>query len=182
MINYQNGKKLVTVGFAFSLIIVLLNVAITFFGNIIMGGIGGYLSSILDIISIFSFLSVCLTAGGFGIMWLSSREMLDLAPAALLALSAVAGFFLTRILGFNYAFSNLITGALSAALYLVLAIRVKDKNRMLFLLFGCAVLFRVIITLFYIFMPGIPSFIVYLIAGAGNIVCAALCFLASRLD
>ena len=183
MINYQNGKRLVTAGFALSLVIVILNVALNFFGYIIMGGIGGFFANISSIISIASLLSICITAGGFGIMWLSNREILDLAAAAFIVLNAVCSLFVVRFLGFNYAISNLIAGALSAALYFVLAIRIKDKNRMLFLLLGCAVLFRIVITMYSAFMPSVlPYMIVYLVASVGNIVCAGLCFLVSRQD
>lgn len=183
MFNYQNGKRLVTVGFALSLAIVILNVALNFFGHIIMGGIGGFFATISSIISMVSLLSVCITAGGYGIMWLSNREILDFAAAALLVLNAFGSLLFVRFLDFNYGISNLITGALSAALYLVLAIRVKDKNRMLFLLLGCAILFRIVITMYYAFLPSVlPYVLVYLVASAGNIVCAGLCFLASRQD
>ena len=183
MFNYQNGKRLVTAGFALSLAIVILNVALNFFGYIIMGGIGGFFATILSFISMVSLLSVCITAGGYGIMWLSNREILDFAAAALLVLNAFGSLLFVRFLGFNYGISNLVTGALSAALYLVLAIRVKDKNRMLFLLLGCAILFRIVITMYYAFSPSVlPYVLVYLVASAGNIVCAGLCFLASRQD
>lgn len=183
MFNYENGKRLVTAGFAFSLVIVIINVAVNLFGYIIMGGIGGFFANLLSIISIVSLLSVCITAGGFGIMWLINREILDFAAAALLGLNAFCSLFLVRVLGVNYALSNLVTGALSATLYLVLAIRIKDKNRMLFLLLGCAVLFRIVITFYSAFVPSLlPYVFVSLVASAGNIVCAGLCFLASRQD
>lgn len=42
MFNYENGKRLVTAGFAFSLAIVVLNVALNLFGYTVMGGIGGF--------------------------------------------------------------------------------------------------------------------------------------------
>lgn len=183
MVNYQNGKRLVTAGFALSLAIVILKVALNFFGYIIMGGIGGFFATNLSIISMVSLLSVCITAGGYGIMWLSNREILDFASAALLVLNAFGRLLFVRFLDFNYGISNLITGALSAALYLVLAIRVKDKNKMLFLLFGCAILFRIVITMHYAFLASVLSYVlIYLVASTGNIVCAGLCFLASRQD
>ena len=119
-------------------------------------------------------------------MWLSNREILDLAAAAFIVLNAVCSLLVVRFLGFNYAISDLIAGALSAALYFVLAIRIKDKNRMLFLLLGCAVLFRIVITMYYAYSAFVssvlPYMIVDLVASAGNIVCAGLCFLASRQD
>lgn len=183
MFNYENGKRLVTAGFAFSLVIVIINVAVSLFGYIIMGGIGPAFANILNILRIVSAISVCITVGGYGIMWLCNRGLLDLVLAGLLVLDMLGSAFLIRFLGFHFSVSNFLLGLLSAAFYLVLAIRIKDKNRMLFLLLGCAVLFRVATTLYDFYIPRLlPYVLVYMVAGAGNIVCAGLCFLASKQD
>jgi len=183
MINYQNGKNFATIGFGLSLLAVMANVAIDLFGYI-MGGLGSFVVDLWKIVSIVSFLAICLTAGGFGIMWLSKHEMLDLAAAGLLGINLLYGLFYDRMYSFcPYFILNLISCALSAALYLVLALRVKDKNKMLFLLLGCAVLFRIAVTAYNMFMPGLlPYMFVYLVVSAGNIVCAGLCVLATRQD
>ncbi len=183
MINYENGKKLVTAGFAFSLLTLVLSIGVEFFGYIVFGGIGGFFYNVWEIINFAHRLSVFMTVAGYAIAWLSNREMLDLAAGALLALNAFSDLFLVGILGFHYVISGLISCILTVGLYFVLAIRVKDKNRMLFLLLGCGVLFEIVMTLYNMFIPGLlPFVLVSLVAAAGNVVCAGLCFLASKQD
>ena len=183
MINYQNGKNIATAGFALSLLTVVANVLFTF-GRYILGGF--YLTWLYRVSSItnwVSILAICITAGGFGIMWLSEHEMLDFAAAGWLGIRLVYSLFFADFLAtrFPLVIYYCVSYAVPAVLYLILALRVKDKNQGLFLLLGCAVLFEIAMAAYYMFVPGLlPWRLVFLVSGAGSIVCTGLCLLSVR--
>ncbi len=188
MFNYSNAKKLVSAGFAINLLVVILNSVLTFlgytiFGYSISGNIGGFYANIFNLTGLISILSLFITAGGYLIMWLCEKSFFDFASTAILAADLLCDLFLIRLLGVSSMLSSYISIILSAALYLLLALRIKNDNPMLRLLLGCAFLFRIVMLLYYILPIGfLPYAIVSLIIGAGNIVCAGLCFIASRQE
>ena len=174
MINYENGKKLVTLGFALTLVIVISSVALSFLSAI--SNLSEDFLPIINITNIAAFLSICITAGGYGIMWLCNRCRQDLATVLMFGLQVMLDF-LIPVISYSGNTSWSIGSISWFGILLALAMRVKDKNRMLFLLLGCAGVFRWMLEL----MPNSsPNEFTILLIGIVNIVCAGLCFLTSR--
>lgn len=130
MINYRNGKTLLTLSFLAKLLLSIANPVFVFISGILddryIWEAGNFLTSIAG-----SIVSLAMIAAFF-IMWLSEKQFLDLFATGILGLSFLFSFFsASPPLG---ELINLIAGFIGCLIYVVLAIKVKYTNRFVSLL------------------------------------------------
>lgn len=179
MFHYLSGKRLAAAGFAMSLLHSLLRMGANIFllprGDLVF-------ARALQTLNIVSLLAGLITVAGFGLMWLNRRDLSDLAPAALIVLSVVYSLVVAPRLGMDsltYVLTSaLVSAGLSAALYLVLAFRVRHKSAVLLLLLGCAFLYKAAVAASVIVAPE------WFLSATGlgwnllDLVCGGLCVLS----
>ena len=175
--SYENGKKLVVLGFGLSLFFHLLRL------------VGLLLPLFLNLPRVFNVLLSCginlpigLAALGYLAMWLFERKTIDLVTGALTGLSALAGL----LSSIGLAFGNLLS--LVVGVYvLVLAVRAKAYNRLLPMLLVCAFLYRTfagfIFNRFVYAVYGSSAFsVVIMVLYLGYAVSTGLCFIEAKIE
>lgn len=179
MINYDNGKKIGTLGFGLTVLTVLGSLGIQLLYIVGMGPP----MWLYSFISIVSMLASVLIAGGFGMMWLSDRSILDLGIVGIEVIGLIYSLVINGLLKMYSPMLNLLMSLVFSLLCALLALRVRNTNRMLFLLLGAAFVFRAAVPILQqiVFDGGLPMML-SLIVPVVNVVINGLCVLATMQE
>lgn len=180
MINYQNGKRIATFGFACQLLAVIVCVGTNLLSSIFLSKFNFY-----AFFTMVANVALLIAAIGFAIMWLDRRNLADLIVSAACVIGVIAyAINIFRTLSnvgtladttFLSAFSLL--GGLSPILLLALAFRIKDRNRLIAFALCAAFVFRFLWEMIFSrLIPTVaPSMVISLISGIISIGISALC-------
>ena len=154
---------------------------------------GAFLSRCSSFLGIVQWLAFLALAGIYGLMFLTSRDIMDAGLCGTLGLAAVVPFlftFLFRGVALRMAMVRtvglveILINVVCSLYFLVLALRVRTKNQMFMLLCGCAFVFLVfnpiVILIFYRLRISFLYKLVVLAISLGKLVCAGIAFLAAK--
>lgn len=152
MINYKLGKLAVLAGYALSLLSYILQIAM----NLLMGYVGRPIL-FTTIIGLFSLIILAAQVGGFGIMFLDRRNILDLgiAGAILLnfAITIIRPTFVAPSQMAQLSLMNIIVLAFGLLPRLIWAYKLKDKTPIAALGLCATVAWAVLVTVLKAFFP-----------------------------
>lgn len=180
--SYENAKKITLLGLGLRLLISIFSI----FNSLVFARFGpeNYVKAI-NVISIVSLAAFAIVAVGFLLMWISDRDMIDLLAFGAAALPIVFYFVLVILLpntvdGTIY---SLISSFVYGAIYIVLALKVKDSNTVIALLLVAMFAWSVFLdSLILNLLSNLVATLTTLISYAASVVGAALCFLAVKAD
>lgn len=174
--NYENGKKLVLLGFGMNLFVNVL-----FILNLFI------LNSFNAILGCCQYLSIGIAALGFLLMWMVNRDVVDFLSCGATGVATLLG--LLQSIGIITVYSqagNIVVSGLVSAFYVALALRAVKSNMFITLLLICAFIYQVFSGSFFInFLYakiGIPYLPVFAMWFVGYAVCAGICFLEVKIE
>lgn len=175
--NYENGKKLILLGFGLNLLVNVLFILSLFIP----------LNAINTILSCGQYLSIGIAAFGFLLMWLADKEMIDLLSCGATGIAAFWGLLNSMgIINAGSQLGSIIVSAILSAFYIVLALRAKDSNVFVSLLLVCAFIYQVFSGLFFVnflyAQVGLPFFLIFLVWFIGYAICAGICFVEVKME
>ena len=180
--NTQLGKKLTLIGFGGMVVVGCVRLL---FGLL---NIAGPLTTLCSICS--SLLFPALAALGFGILWLCTRDLIDLVTGGAIGLSILLSLIqqLFNLKIYAGTASAILCAIIFSLYFLILAFRAKSYAPLLALLLGCAFVYQVAFSWFYgidLFQrlqAHIPAMLLTLGLSLINIACDALCFLQAKTE
>ena len=180
--NYENAKKITLLGLGLRLLISIFSI----FNSLVVACFGPEnLMKAITVINIVNLAAFAIVAVGFLLMWISDRDMIDLlafgAAALPLVFYFVSAILLPRAAGGTI--YSLISSFVYAAIYIALALKVKDSNTVIALLLVAMFAWNVFLdSLILNLLSNLVATLTALISYAASVVGAALCFLAVKAD
>lgn len=181
MFSYANGKKLLTLGYAATALLLVANNGIAIFSRVILGGYSRFTAGLLNLLGLAGFIVSCAIVLGFGMIWMANRALPNLIAVGALGLSLVFNHIAPLFMPLPTGLISVISGLSAGLVFIILAMKVKTVNNTLFLLLCAAFVFKVLSALLLVLgVKTIMLSVLSLITIAGHLICAVLGFAACR--